>query len=57
MDDAIVQRLIYYTSKDMRDEEVSLGLGGDCALKLVLVTLSASDTPCRCTKAFLSQPP
>lgn len=57
MDDAIVQRLIYYTSKDMRDEEVSLGLGGDCALKLVLLTLSASDTPCRCTKAFLSQPP
>lgn len=52
----MVQRLIYYTSKDMRDEEVSLGLGIDCALGLILVTSSTSNTPYRCTKTCPSWP-
>lgn len=60
LDDAIVQRLIYYTSKDMRDEEVSLGLGIDCALGLILglilATLSTSNIPYRCTKTCPSWP-
>lgn len=56
LDDAMVQRLIYYTSKDMRDEEVSLGLGIDCALGLILVTSSTSNTPYRCTKTCPSWP-
>lgn len=32
LDDAIVQKLIYYTSKDMRDEDVSLVLDDECTL-------------------------
>lgn len=53
LDDAIVQKLIYYTSKDMRDEDVSFRLGGECALGLILKTLADLDTTCISQMPFL----